>query len=78
MLSLGQSAGSVLYPSCREKHPSKINTKFLHVISLKLLQTERKRIWGFSVSSAVKNLPANAGDTGPIPCLRRSDMPWSN
>ena len=26
----------------KEKHPSKINTKFLHVISLKILQTERE------------------------------------
>ena len=26
----------------------------------------------------VKNLPANAGDTGSIPGLGRSHMPWSN
>ena len=26
----------------------------------------------------VENLPANAGDTGSSPGLRRSHMPWSN
>ena len=26
----------------------------------------------------VKNLPANAGDTGSSPGLGRSHMPWSN
>ena len=30
---------------------------------------------GFTGSSVVENLPANAGDTGLIPCLGRSNMP---
>ena len=33
---------------------------------------------GFPGSSVVKNLPANAGDTGSIPDLGRSHMPQSN
>ena len=32
----------------------------------------------FPGGSVIKNLPASAGDTGSIPGLRRSDMPWSN
>ena len=31
---------------------------------------------GFSGSSLVKNLPANAEDTGLIPGLGRSHTPW--
>ena len=33
---------------------------------------------GFPGGSVLKNLPAKAGDTGPIPDLGRSHMPWSN
>ena len=33
---------------------------------------------GFPVGSVVKNLPANAGDTGSILDPGRSHMPWSN
>ena len=33
---------------------------------------------GFPGGSMVKNLPANAGDTGSIPGPGRSHMPWSN
>ena len=33
---------------------------------------------GFPCGSVVKNLPANAGDTGSIPGLGGSHMPWSN
>ena len=32
----------------------------------------------FPGGTVVKNLPANAGDTGSIPGLGRSHMPWSN
>ena len=32
----------------------------------------------FPGGSVVKNLPANAGDMGLIPYLRRSHMPWSS
>ena len=32
----------------------------------------------FPGGAVVKNLPANAGDTGSIPGLGRSHMPWSN
>ena len=37
---------------------------------------ERKK--GIPGGAAVKNPPANAGDTGSIPCLGRSHMPQSN
>ena len=35
----------------------------------------KKRSWDFPGGTVVKNLPANAGDTGG---LGRSHMPWSN
>ena len=34
--------------------------------------------WDFPGGAVVKNLPANAGDTGSIPGPGRSHMPWSN
>ena len=34
------------------------------------------RTWGFSGGSAVRNLPANAGDGGLIPDLGGFHMPW--
>ena len=33
---------------------------------------------GFPGGAVLKNLPASAGDTGSIPGLGRSHMPWSN
>ena len=33
---------------------------------------------GFPGGTVVKNLPANAGDTGSSPGPGRSHMPWSN
>ena len=33
---------------------------------------------GLPSGAMVKNLPANAGDTGWSPGLGRSHMPWSN
>ena len=33
---------------------------------------------GFPGGSVIKNLPANVGDTGPIPDLGRSHMPQRN
>ena len=38
----------------------------------------RIRSGGFPGGLVVKNLPANAGDTGSIPGLGRSHMPWSS
>ena len=38
----------------------------------------RCREAGFPGGSMVKNSPVNAGDTGSIPGLGRSHMPWSN
>ena len=35
-------------------------------------------IKGFPGGAVVRNLPANAGDTGSSPGLGRSHMPWSN
>ena len=34
--------------------------------------------WGFPSGTVVKNMPANAGDTGSSPGLGRSHMPQSN
>ena len=38
----------------------------------------RNKNGGFPGGAVVKNLPANAGDTGPSPGLGRSHIPWSN
>ena len=38
---------------------------------------QKKQDWGFPGASAVKNLPANAGDTGSIPGPGRSHLLWS-
>ena len=38
----------------------------------------KKNSWDFPGGTAVKNPPANAGDTGSIPSLGRSHMPQSN
>ena len=37
-----------------------------------------KTVWDFPGGTVVKNLPANAGDTGSIPGAGRSHMPGSN
>ena len=39
---------------------------------------KRCHLRDFLGGAVVKNLPANAGDTGSIPGLGRSHMPWSN
>ena len=41
-------------------------------------ELQRKYLWDFPGGAVVKNPPANAGDTGSIPALGRSHMPWSN
>ena len=41
-----------------------------------LMQNPRKG--DFPGGAVVKNLPANAGDTGSSPGLGRSRRPWSN
>ena len=54
------------------------NSKFsksYHVFKLLPLKTKH---WGFPGGSVVKSPPANAGDTGLIPGLGRSQMQWSN
>ena len=38
----------------------------------------KKNKWGSPGDSVVKNPPANTGDTGSIPDLGRSRMPWSS
>ena len=40
--------------------------------------TPLEEVWGFSDGSVVKNLPANAGDTGLILDPGRSHTPWNN
>ena len=42
------------------------------------LNTFKRHLGGFPGGSVIKNLPASAGDTGSIPGLGRSHMPWSN
>ena len=37
-----------------------------------------KKMWGFPGGSVLKNPPANARDSGSIPNLERSHMPWNN
>ena len=37
-----------------------------------------KKIWGFPGGSVLKNPSANAGDSGSIPNVERSHMPWHN
>ena len=39
---------------------------------------EKKGLGGFSGGAVVKNMPANAGDTGMSPGAGRSHMPQSN
>ena len=41
-------------------------------------QTQKDKYWDFPGGAVVKNLPANAGDTGSSPGPGRSHMPWSN
>ena len=43
----------------------------------KSAKKNKKECRGFSDGSVVKNLPANAGDTGLIPDLGRSHMLWN-
>ena len=38
----------------------------------------KTKVKDFPSGTVVKNPPANAGDTGSIPGLGRSHMPWSN
>ena len=41
-------------------------------------ETIRRLSWDFPGGTVVKNPPASAGNTGSIPGLGRSHMPWSN
>ena len=41
-------------------------------------RSKHKTVQDFLGSPVVKNLPANAGDTGLIPGPGRSHMPWGN
>ena len=45
------------------------NNKIIHL---------KRKIRGFPGNSVVKNPPTNTGDTGSIPNLGRSHMPWNN
>ena len=55
---------------------------FINFVTLRCNQVRscfEKCITGdFPGGAVVKNLPANAGDTGSIPGPGRSHMPWSN
>ena len=42
------------------------------------IQIKSRGGWGFPGGAVVKNLPANARDTGSSPSLGRSHMPQSN
>ena len=52
--------------------------KLSPVNNLKYLIYKITTVGGFPGGVVVKNPPANAGDTGSIPGLGRSHMPWSN
>ena len=41
-------------------------------------KTKKQKKQDFSGGPVVKNLPANAGDTGSIPGLGKSHVPWGN
>ena len=50
-----------------------------NLIELKEKKTHQQwSLWGLPGGSAVKNPPANAGDTGSIPDPRRSHMLWGS
>ena len=56
---------------------------YLLNISTRALDARKKlfkvlKEWGFPGGAMVKNLPANAGDTGSNLGLGRSHMQWSN
>ena len=58
-----------------------IKTFGVNVLTLKKFQTEKdvdKTVYDFPGSPGVKNLPANAEDTGSDPASRRFHMPRSN
>ena len=71
-------------------HGRKINNVIHHIIRIKgkiILSSQwgapapgfqRAASEGFPGGAVVKNLPANAGDTGSSPGLGRSHMPRSN
>ena len=42
------------------------------------MHSEARTLWDLPGGAVVKNLPANAGDTGSIPGPGRSHVPWSN
>ena len=42
------------------------------------VKAKKSKKGGFPGGSVIRNPPANAGDMGSIPGLRRSDMPWSS
>ena len=48
------------------------------VIYMLLINILNKMSRDFPGGAVVKNLPANAGDTGSSPGPGRSHMPWSN
>ena len=87
-IHIGDSAGEV-WKYCRGKNESLVNKKqdqqngdiYLMVGFIIQFSSMFKILhnpWGFPGGSVVKNLPANAGDTGLIPGPGRSHMPWSN
>ena len=50
----------------------------LKVTALNINLMQKHPYWDFPGGTVVKNLPANAGGTGSIPCPGRSHMPRSN
>ena len=63
---------------CRTLHPTTIKHTFSQACSGFFTKIFIKKANGnFPGGTVVKNLPANAGDTGLIPGLGRSHMPQS-
>ena len=74
-----------MYSPSRSPLPPPSPLQYCKVISLQLIKINGEKISkyikqqeGFPGGSAVKNLPANAGDTAPIPGLGGPYVPQSN
>ena len=64
--------GAFIVPRKEEEYHKEFDLVVLTLVSL------RQLTWDFPYGPVVKNLPANAEDTGLIPGLGISHMPWGN
>ena len=73
----GASAGTPSHFLCTYLSPPRLTFSHPYNHLLLILRKVKKRE-GFPSGAVVKNLPANAGDTGSSPGPGRSHMPRSN